>query len=284
MHKLFAAVMLGILCSAGWGCNTVHRNEVPRMTFDVENALLHQALAYLQEKTDKLLPPEKRLVFLVKICPSSPRTVMEVKQLCDQLPKDGLNADTPTWGFLGEARFLISFSLKNATLTEILDEICAQTHLKYEWTGNRIKIYDPELSMFDPWVYDGKFHKLIATADRIVIRDGGMDCCESVEDKKRFVELTDPKQIAAFNQHLVFEYDKGMMCACCGYPGIDWYRGNKRLALTAVHHGYTLAWRGFPCGDMGFTKESSKWLASWLLDHKVPDPNGEMRKIIEDKK
>ena len=114
------------------------------------------------------------------------------------------------------------------------------------------------------------FFKTIAGADRIVIRDGGFDCCESIEDidKERvFVEITNAVEIAAFTSMIQFE--DGPMdppCMCCGYPGIDWWKGGKRVALTALQHGEALRWRAFS-GDCPFTKESSQALARWFKEH-----------------
>ena len=114
------------------------------------------------------------------------------------------------------------------------------------------------------------FFKTIAGADRIVIRDGGFDCCESIEDidKERvFVEITNAVEIAAFTSMIQFE--DGPMdppCMCCGYPGIDWWKGGKRVALTALQHGEALRWRAFS-GDCPFTKESSNALARWFKEH-----------------
>jgi hypothetical protein len=55
---------------------------------------------------------------------------------------------------------------------------------------------------------------------------------------------------------------------CCGYPAIDWYKGDYRLALTSVQHGGAIRWRDFP-GDASLTKESSEWLIDWFLEHGI---------------
>ena len=114
------------------------------------------------------------------------------------------------------------------------------------------------------------FFKTITGADRIVIRDGGFDCCVSIKgiDKERvFVEITNAVEIVAFTSMIRFE--DGPMdppCMCCGYPGIDWWKGGKRVALTALQHGKALRWRAFS-GDCPFTKESSQALARWFKEH-----------------
>ena len=43
----------------------------------------------------------------------------------------------------------------------------------------------------DDWNYDGSFHRRIARADRIVIRDGGFTCCRSVKGQKALLEITE---------------------------------------------------------------------------------------------
>lgn len=117
------------------------------------------------------------------------------------------------------------------------------------------------------WTYDGELHRAIATADRIVVRSGGFDCCESVDGNLVLFELTSSADLQEVREHLQFESTQGGSdCLCCGHPGIDWYRGEYRLALTAVQHGRALRWRGFP-SDAVLTDKSSKWLEDWLSRH-----------------
>lgn len=139
----------------------------------------------------------------------------------------------------------------------------------------------------DPLRYSKKFHRAIASADRVVIREGGFNCCDSVDDQKIVCEITSPEEIAELRKHLQFEPGvPSFGCMCCGYPGIDWYRGDTRIALTAVHHGVALQWNGFPA-DATFTLESSKWIVQWLADHGVCEfsfkqPPADVRRLIPD--
>lgn len=132
------------------------------------------------------------------------------------------------------------------------------------------------------WTNTGAFARLIAGADRIVVRDGGFNCCGPVDDQKQLVVLTNVQSIVEFGKRIEFvETQKGLGgCLCCGYPGIDWYKGTNRLALTAVQHGSALRWKDFP-GDAQLTPESSRALAKWLLEHGVPDLHGELKKILK---
>ena len=114
------------------------------------------------------------------------------------------------------------------------------------------------------------FFKTIAGADRIVIRDGGFNCCVSIAeiDKERVsAVITNAAEIAAFTSMIQFEDGPmGPPCMCCGYPGVDWWKGGERVALTALQHGEALRWRAFS-GDCPFTSESSQALARWFKEH-----------------
>ena len=114
------------------------------------------------------------------------------------------------------------------------------------------------------------FFATIAGADRIVVRDGGFDCCASVEDIDKqgtFAVITDAAEISAFTSMIQFmDGPSGGQCLCCGYPGIDWWRDGKRVALTSVQHGKALRWRAFSF-DYPFTEKSSKALVQWLEAH-----------------
>lgn len=136
-----------------------------------------------------------------------------------------------------------------------------------------------------PYRYDGSFHRTIARADRIVVRAGGFDCCGSVKDDSALFSLTDPSAVAEVAAHIQFEpltITNSFLesCLCCGYPGIDWYRGKKRIALTGMQHGRAIRWKGFTTahlfglaighGDLPLTTESQRWLKNWFEAHGVP--------------
>lgn len=131
------------------------------------------------------------------------------------------------------------------------------------------------------WTNTGAFARLIATADRVVIRRGGFSCCGSVDGQERLVVLTNAQAISEFNSTitLVKTQEVGFSCMCCGFPGVDWYKGTNRIALTSIQHGEALRWKDFPC-DVSFTPESSHALAIWLLDHGIPDSHDELKKIV----
>lgn len=116
----------------------------------------------------------------------------------------------------------------------------------------------------DPLRYGRHFDGLIAWADRIVVRQGGSDCCGPVDGQRVLFEVVAPDELAEVRDHLQISPGKPSGgCLCCGFPGVDWYRGKTRIALTSVHHGRNLRWSGFP-GDAPLTEESARWLREWL--------------------
>ena len=123
----------------------------------------------------------------------------------------------------------------------------------------------------NPNRYQRRFDSMTAWADRIVVRDGGFNCCAPVDHQKILFEVTDAEDIAELQKHIqLVPGTPGGGCLCCGYPGIDWYRGSQRLALTSVQHGHAIRWKGFP-GDAHLTEESRKALCDWLKRHGMSD-------------
>lgn len=113
----------------------------------------------------------------------------------------------------------------------------------------------------------GRFTNLIATADKIVIRDGGYVCHGPKPDEQPvLLVVTNASEIAEFNARIKFSVRDGMWrCSCCGHPGIDWWKDGRRIVLVSAQHGSALRWRDFPC-DMPFTPDSVKALAEWFKD------------------
>jgi hypothetical protein len=127
----------------------------------------------------------------------------------------------------------------------------------------------------DQWTYHNEFHNAVSAADSIVVRDGGFNCCRSVDGQKVLFRVTDSNEIKEVARHIQFQSPQSMdSCMCCGYPGIDWYKGGKRIALTSIQHGMALRWKGFP-GDANFTDDSAKWITTWLAKHGVTAPQQE---------
>jgi len=126
------------------------------------------------------------------------------------------------------------------------------------------------------------FANLIAQADKIVIRDGGFNCCSSIDKQKVLFVVTDKDEIETVRNNIRFAKDAPRgMCMCCGGPGMDWYKGNGRM-LTAFQHGVAIRWSGFAAprkpfrkrdayGDFTLTEESQAWLKEWFKSHGLED-------------
>lgn len=117
--------------------------------------------------------------------------------------------------------------------------------------------------------YQNELHTKIVSADRIVVRDGGQTCCATpVEMLSQPIYFTTTNQVEISNviAHLNFEpilrYNP---CGCCGHPGIDWFKGEKRLAITTWKHGYGVLMEDGFVGEL--VPESKAWLRAWLLAH-----------------
>jgi len=162
------------------------------------------------------------------------------------------------------------------------------------WAAWNWRLEMAEMTVYHiPMVYGHQLHDALRDkCDRIMVRKGGYDCCEPVESDLVVFETRHPAIVAEVFQNLQFEpymtsNSPIETCMCCGYPGIDFYKGNRRLAITSVQHGVKLRWEGFSTarvafqrkgyGDAPLTKESQEWLNSFLIDHcgidlKHPNP------------
>ncbi|MHB1033753.1 MAG: hypothetical protein ACYC35_14640 [Pirellulales bacterium] len=114
-----------------------------------------------------------------------------------------------------------------------------------------------------------RFRHAVAHADRIVVRDGGFDCCGPVDDEAILFQVTDPAEIEEVLANLEMAESRPH-CACCGFPGIDFYRGQTRVALTSVQHGDAIRWSGWFC-DLRLSQKSQEWLVGWLVKHGVSE-------------
>lgn len=113
--------------------------------------------------------------------------------------------------------------------------------------------------------------------DRIILRDAGQD---ATEEHPILAEITDPSEVQMVRSNLKFKSpSSGMACACYGFPAIEWYRGDRQLAVVSVQHREALRWRGWR-GDADLTPASSAWLGRWLDSYGVGElPSDESVKI-----
>lgn len=170
----------------------------------------------------------------------------------------------------------------------------------YAWLDDISAGWDRIWNYERPLVSAEHFFSTIRDADRLVVRNGGFGCCASVKDNSIRFTVTDPTELKSIRQHLQFvPFTNALVgaCMCCGYPGLDWYKGSKRLALTAVQHGHGIRWREFGTsysgpfrhyGDVPLTIDSSIWLIEWLRGHGVTNDSDyseqrleELRKIAD---
>ena len=118
-----------------------------------------------------------------------------------------------------------------------------------------------------------RFRSTIARADRIEIRDGGFNTLSELDGQPVLAVVTNAAEIAAFNRMIRFETLASLFrCRCIGYPGIDWWRDGKRVALTSLQHKRAIRWDGFT-GDRALTEGSAEELCRWLENHGI-DPDG----------
>ena len=127
-----------------------------------------------------------------------------------------------------------------------------------------------EIGIFYYWsgcfgiIPNASFALAVGEADRVVIRDGGF--CHGDPDREPVLYvLTNNAEIAAFNQMFRFTGSRPP-CCCCGYPGVDWWKGDRRIVKSAIHHGVALRCTGFP-SDLGLALSSRALLRDWFKRH-----------------
>ena len=110
-----------------------------------------------------------------------------------------------------------------------------------------------------------RFRAMVRDADRVVIRDGGGLCHSDPDKEPSLYEITNKTEIAEFNRMFRFS-SQTMLCFCCGYPGVDWWRDGKRIAVSAIHHGIALRIEGKSFA-WHLSPRSQKRIKEWLRTH-----------------
>ena len=127
-----------------------------------------------------------------------------------------------------------------------------------------------EIGIFYYWsgcfgiIHNARFASAVGEADRVVIRDGGF-CHGDPDHEPALYVLTNQAEIVAFNQMFRFTGSRPP-CCCCGYPGVDWWKGDRRIVKSAIHHGVALRCEGFP-SDLGLALGSRAQLRDWFKQH-----------------
>jgi len=121
------------------------------------------------------------------------------------------------------------------------------------------------------WIYDGALHEVILESDRIVVRDGGLDCCKNIDKDTILYDTSDAYDVNLFlTKFNLNNYQRPVENAnCCGWPGIDFYKGRKKLATTSLKGCKLIKWEGIP-SDAVLTTGSQKWIKAWLIENGVP--------------
>ena len=127
-----------------------------------------------------------------------------------------------------------------------------------------------EIGIFYYWsgcfgiIPNARFASAVGEADRVVIRDGGF-CHGDPDHEPALYVLTNQAEIVAFNQMFRFTGSRPP-CCCCGYPGVDWWKGDRRIVKSAIHHGRALRCEGFS-SDLGLALSSRAQLRDWFRQH-----------------
>jgi hypothetical protein len=78
-------------------------------------------------------------------------------------------------------------------------------------------------------------------------------------------EETDPARIREILEG-IRAGSTGTSCMCCGWPSIEFYRGDELLVTLSVHHGQSLRWPGHEGGDARMSVRTAAWLKDWLRE------------------
>ena len=289
MKKYYLILVLACVVLLSFGCESLNRRNEPDLSkivlkkFYAKNVDFEDFLGSLQFTVNKKLSKDNHIKFYVQANPDAPleklrfdvsgtseNYTIKLFDVENKVYYDELQKITSLPG-------RIDFYENTVCLKDIIEYLCKKFRLKYKQEGNQILLYNPlaiksakELRKDDSpmdLTYDGDFHKTIEKADRIVVRAGGYKCCGRVVDNDVIIyETRDAREIKKVYDNINFKIEElNSDCMCCGYPGIDWYKGKKRIALTALKHGEQLKGSGYN----KLTKKSQKWLKAWLAKRGV---------------
>ena len=117
-------------------------------------------------------------------------------------------------------------------------------------------------------------HAVLGEADRIRVRTGGT--CHRMPDAELTVfEETDPARIREVVAAIRLMPGPQSRCMCCGYPSIEFYRGDELITTIGYHHGRSIRWPDRWKWDVELTSDSARSLNQWLAEHNVPAEHGE---------
>jgi len=115
------------------------------------------------------------------------------------------------------------------------------------------------------------FLQAIEGCDKIVIRDGCYTEHDSYSNKALKI-FDDPCDIRDFLGSIRFSiFQGGEVCACMGWPAIDFYRNSERILVTSIKHNYALCTQLRPY-DISFTAESKKFFENLVAEIEKAHP------------
>jgi hypothetical protein len=112
---------------------------------------------------------------------------------------------------------------------------------------------------------------------RIRIRTGGT-CHRQPNQEQTLAEVTKKDEVDHFLDGIAIdEAGSNFFCGCCGNPTLEFYEGDRLLAMVGYHHGQSLRWAGgtWPT-DALLTQSSQAFMVSWLARHGVQGPRREV--------
>ncbi|MGE5296769.1 MAG: hypothetical protein ACM3VT_18265, partial [Solirubrobacterales bacterium] len=112
---------------------------------------------------------------------------------------------------------------------------------------------------------------------KVRIRSGGT-CHRRPNEEQMLVEVTEQGEINRFLDGIdIDEARSNFYCGCCGNPTLEFYAGDRLLAMVGYHHGQSLRWAGgeWPT-DALLTQSSQAFVVSWLSQHGVQGPRREV--------
>jgi len=112
---------------------------------------------------------------------------------------------------------------------------------------------------------------------KIRIRSGGT-CHRQIANESTLAEITGQQEIRYFlDQIAIDEGESTRVCMCCGNPTLEFYAGDRLLAMVGYHHGQSLRWAGgqWPADGL-LTQPSQAFVVSWLASHGVQGPRREV--------
>ncbi len=113
------------------------------------------------------------------------------------------------------------------------------------------------------------FHRAVAGTTRLRARTGG-GCHRRPEKEETLIEVTRPDEIQRIVRRIRVQGGfpgVNMGCMCCGDPTLEFYEGDRLIAMVSVHHEKNLRWHGgsWNC-DASLTWRSATFLNKWLED------------------